>query len=234
MPRQALILVGGRGTRLGSLTDDTPKPLLPVGGRPFLAYLVDALARRGVSDILMLAGYLGDRVARFCEAERRPGLDLRCVIEERPAGTGGALRPVVDLLDPTFLLLNGDTIFDFDINDLANPPLSHEGHPAARIALRRVPDAGRYGAVDMNGERIVAFREKSDAREGVINGGVYLLDKRVIDLLPPAPCSIERDLFPALARAGAIEGRVYDAFFLDMGVPADFAVAQTAVPALFR
>ncbi|MBP2294255.1 HAD-IIIA family hydrolase [Azospirillum rugosum] len=234
MVHQAIILVGGRGTRLGPLTDDTPKPLLPVGGRPFLGYLVDTLFRHGFRDIVMLAGYRGESVARFCEEARRPGLSLRCVIETEPAGTGGALRPVADLLEPQFLLLNGDTLFDVNFNDLTVPPLPEDGSRLARLALRRVPDTSRYGAIAVDGERIVAMREKAGQGEGLINGGIYLLDKRVLDRLPASPCSIESDLFPRLVAEGAIEGRAYDAFFLDIGVPADFALAQTVIPARTR
>lgn len=234
MLHQAVILVGGRGTRLGPLTDDTPKPLLPVGDRPLLAYLVDELSRQGFNDILMLAGYRGDRLERFCEEMQRPGLQLRCVTEPEPAGTGGALRMVADLLDVQFLLLNGDTLFDINLNDLATPPLPADGSVLARMALRRVPDTARYGAIALEAGRVTAMHEKGRTGEGLINGGLYLLDRRAIDRLPPSPCSIETGLFPLLAAEGAIEGRIYDRFFLDIGVPDDFALAQSAIPASRR
>lgn len=234
MLHQAVILVGGRGTRLGPLTDDTPKPLLPVSERPFLGYLVDELARQGFDDILLLAGYRGDRMDRFCAEMRRPGLRLRCVTEPEPAGTGGALRLAADLLETQFLLLNGDTLFDINLNDLACPPLPADGSVLARMALRRVPDTARYGAIILENGRVTAIHEKGRTGEGLINGGVYLLDRRAVGRLPPSPCSIETGLFPLLAAAGAVEGRVYDRFFLDIGVPDDFALAQSVIPASRR
>ncbi|WP_372400592.1 HAD-IIIA family hydrolase (plasmid) [Azospirillum sp. HJ39] len=234
MVHQAVILVGGRGTRLGPLTDDTPKPLLPLAGRPFLAYLVDGLVRQGFDDIVMLAGYRGEQIERFCEEMRHPGLQLRCVAEPEPAGTGGALRPVADLLAPQFLMLNGDTLFDINLNDLATPPLPADGSTLARLALRRVPDTARYGAIALEDGRVAAMHGKGGRGEGLINGGVYLLDRRVIDRLPASPCSIETDLFPRLVAEKAIEGRVYDGFFLDIGVPDDFALAQSTIPARSR
>lgn len=230
MLHQAVILVGGRGTRLGPLTDDTPKPLLPVGGRPFLGYLVDELARQGFDDILLLAGYRGDRMDRFCAEMQRPGLRLRCMTEQEPAGTGGALRLAADLLETQFLLLNGDTLFDINLNDLATPPLPTDGGVLARMALRRVPDTARYGTIVLKDGRVAAMHEKGRAGEELINGGIYLLDRRAVDRLPPLPTSIETDLFPRLAAEGAVEGRVYDRFFLDIGVPDDFALAQSAIP----
>lgn len=234
MVHQAIVLVGGRGTRLGTLTNDTPKPLLHVGGRPFLAYLVDALARQGFDDILMLAGFQGEKITRFCKEAERPGLRLRCVIEEEPAGTGGALRLVASLLDEQFLMLNGDTLFDINLNALATPPLGEEGGPLARMALRHVPDSGRFGAIETEGDRVTAMREKGAAGPGLINGGIYFLHKRVIEHFPPSPCSIERDVFPQLAAQGLLEGRPFDGFFLDIGIPDDFTQAQTLIPAHTR
>lgn len=234
MVKQAAILVGGRGTRLGPLTDDMPKPLLPVGGRPFLGHLVDELARQGIDDILLLAGYRGDRMESFCTEMQRPGLRLRCVTEPEPAGTGGALRLVADLLDAQFLLLNGDTLFDINLNDFASPPLPSDGSVVARMALRWVPDTARYGAITLESRRVTAMNEKGRTGEGLINGGLYLFDRRVVDRLPPLPCSIETGLLPRLATEGAVEGRVYDRFFLDIGVPDDFALAQNAIPASRR
>ena len=133
--RQAVILVGGLGTRLGSLTNNTPKPLLKVGEFAFLSYLIDTLARHGFNDILLLAGFQGDAVSAFAESRSRSGLGVRCVVENMPLGTGGALRNARNYLADDFILLNGDTLFDINLNDLAVPPLLDA---FARMALRRV------------------------------------------------------------------------------------------------
>lgn len=229
--RQAVILVGGRGTRLGALTDATPKPLLAVADRPFLGYVVDALVRQGFDDVLLLAGYQAGAVLEFARLGSRPGVSVRCVVEDEPLGTGGALRHAQAHLAEQFVLLNGDTLFDINLNDLAVPPL---GAALARLALRRVPDTARYGRVVLEGDTVRAMQEKGVTGEGLINGGIYFLAKAGIAMLPPGVSSLEKDLFPRLIADGRMEGREYAGFFLDIGIPADYAAAQTSVPASLR
>lgn len=225
--RQAAILVGGRGTRLGSLTDSVPKPLLSVGGRPFLSYVVNALERQGFNDILLLAGYQAERVIEFANVCSRGDLKVRCLVEEEPLGTGGALRHAETYLEEEFVLLNGDTLFDINLNDLLAPPL---GDAAARLALRRVPDASRFGRVVLDGDKVCDMRGIGFSGDDLINGGIYLLTKSCLELLPLGVSSLERDLFPTLSTVGRLAGREYNGFFLDIGIPADFDAAQTAVP----
>ena len=226
---QAVILVGGRGTRLGALTNDTPKPLLDVAGRPFLSYLVDSLERQGFNDILLLAGYQADKVAAFAQQNARAGLRLRCVAEEAPLGTGGALVNALPYLAESFIVLNGDTLFNIDLNDLAAPLA---GGTLVRLALRRVPDTSRYGRVVLEGEKIVAMQEKGLSGEGLINGGIYYISKSCLEMLPEGECSLERDLFQNLIEERYVEGQEYNAFFLDIGVPEDYENAQLLVPGI--
>ena len=225
--RQAVILVGGQGTRLGALTVQTPKPLLKVGRQPFLSYVIESLLRQGFDDILLLAGYQADAVAQFASEFPLSGLALRCVVEEMPLGTGGALRHARELLDDHFILLNGDTLFDINLNDLALPVI---GEGFVRVALRRVPDTSRYGRIVLAGEKITAMQEKGFSGEGLINGGVYLLAKGCLDFLPEGRSSLEQDLFPRLIEDQRIGGREYTGFFLDIGIPVDFEAAQASVP----
>src|SRR5215213_6644301 len=127
MVRQCVILVGGLGSRLGELTRETPKPLLPVMGKPFLEHLVLELARFGFTDVILLAGYRGEQVvSRFAGRRRIAGRDvtIRVVVEPEPAGTGGALTYLEGLADDTFLLMNGDSWFDIDLRLFASEPLS--------------------------------------------------------------------------------------------------------------
>lgn len=227
--KQAAILVGGLGTRLGDLTRTEPKPLLPVGGRPFVSWLVDDLTRQGIERILLLAGHLGERV-REAAARLDPAIEV--VTEPEPLGTGGALRHALDRLDERFVLLNGDSVFTVDLQDLA----SLIGPRAVgAVALRSVPDATRYGAVRLEGRWIVDFAERPPAPgPGVINGGVAVLRRDAIREAPPGrPVSLERELYPLWARQGRLAGRVYDRPFIDIGVPEDLARAQSFVPALF-
>jgi D-glycero-D-manno-heptose 1,7-bisphosphate phosphatase len=232
--RQAVILAGGRGGRLGALTDATPKPLLDVGGRPFLAWLILELCRFGVEDVLLLTGYLGDAIeAALPEIGAtlpRP-MTMRCRREPAPAGTGGALRLAAAALDTRILLLNGDSWLDFNLSrllaDSAGGPVSEIG----RMVLRQVADTGRFGVVECEGGRVTAFPERPQMPgPGLINAGIYLFSRAVVDEIPPA-ASLERDVLPGLAARGALHCTVADGYFIDIGVPEDLARARAEMPA---
>lgn len=223
--RQAVLLVGGRGTRLGDLTARTPKPLLPVAGRPFLSHLVERLAAQGLRDILLLTGYLAEAFQAFQADWSARGVTITCRVETEPAGTGGALHLALPELAPDFLVLNGDSLFAIDLADfLASPlPPGVDG----RLALRRVPTTDRYGTVTLADGRITGFQPHGAAPgPGVINAGVYWLRREAVTEAQALPCSLEADIFPGLAQTGRLEGRVLDGYFLDIGVPDDFARAQ--------
>lgn len=228
MLKQCLILVGGKGTRLRPPTLDTPKPLLSVGGRAFLDYVIDIVARQGIKRFLLLGGYLGDQVEEYCRHARRADRTIECMIENRPAGTAGALLQARERLDDMFLLCNGDSLFDVDIADLAALPAGSDW--VGKLALRRVEKSSRYGEITVNGARITSFAERGSGNSAIINGGVYVLRQSLLDYLNEIPCSIEKDIFPAVARDGRLHGRVYGSFFIDIGVPEDLAWAQQAVP----
>jgi D,D-heptose 1,7-bisphosphate phosphatase len=227
--RQAVVLVGGKGTRLGRLTRDTPKPLLEIAqGLRFLDVVLEEAARHGFTDILLLAGHLGEQVEVAYQGKRIYDAMVTVIREPEPQGTGGALRFAAERLAPTFLMGNGDSLFEFNLRALAT------GMPddvTARLALRTVPDPGRYGSVVREGARIIRFLEKSPEMKGPapINGGVYLMRRAVLDLID-GPCSIEQDIFPKLAAAGRLEGVDFDGYFLDMGLPDTYAQAQAEVP----
>lgn len=225
---QAVILVGGRGTRLGQLGKDTPKPLLPVANRPFLTWLITNLERFGVDEILLLAGHQGQQVVDFASSWSGRAR-IACLIETEPLGTAGALRNAANALDAKFFLLNGDSLFDINILDLAInvPPTALAG-----LALRAVPDAGRYGTVTVKNGIVIDFAEKEKTGPGLIYGGVSLLRRSILSLLPERG-SIEREVFPRMLD-GRLVAREYRSFFIDIGVPADYARAQQALPAHFR
>lgn len=228
-PEQCVILVGGRGSRLGALTEQTPKPLMPVAGRPFLDYLLDHVTAFPLRRIILLAGYLGDALRAGYEGRVVAGARIEVVVEPEPLGTGGALTVAADRLDERFFLLNGDSLFDVDLADLADLPAA-DGW-LGKLALRRIDDTSRSGLVDLAGGRITAFQERGPGGPGLINGGVYLLDRRLLSRIAGVPCSIERDLFPGLAAEGRLHGKLYDGYFIDIGVPQDLARAQTELPA---
>lgn len=231
--RQAVVLVGGKGTRLGNLTRETPKPLLPIDGDVcFLDYVLENLARHGLEEILLSAGHLGEQVEARYAGRMLGSTRLTVVREPEPAGTGGALLYLADRLDERFLMLNGDSFFDFNYLALAQ---SMDRDAMGVLALRRVPDSGRYGGVDMDGPRITAFREKDpDRGEGLISGGVYVLTREVLDRITRTPSSLETDVFPDLAAQGRLFGREFDGYFLDIGIPESLAQGRREMPGVTR
>lgn len=229
-PTQVAILCGGLGTRLGALTKGTPKPLLPVGGEPFLFHVLREMKRFGFARVLLLAGFRSDVIGPFAEeASARLDLAVEVAVEPEPAGTGGALWHARERLDPTFLLLNGDSWFDFNVLDLV---LKAAADPSAlaMLALRALDDASRYGTVRLEDGRVVAFAVRPDeAGPGLVNGGVYLLRRALVDTIGPR-ASLEAEVLPRLAAAGRVAGAIYNGFFIDIGVPASYESAQTSVP----
>lgn len=221
---QAVILVGGKGTRLGSLTADMPKPMMDIGGVPFIHTVIEQVARHGFMDIVLLCGHLADRIYSAFDGMMIRNARVRCVVEPKSMGTGGALLQAADLLDKEFLLLNGDSLFDFNLLDLIT--VATEKDWLGKVALLPLPDTGRYGTVTLSGERITAFAEKSGNSPGLINGGVYMLRRKVLDFIKQTPCSLEQEILPRLVERGQLYGRVYDGYFIDIGIPEDLRRAQ--------
>lgn len=216
--RQACILVGGKGTRLGNLTRVTPKPLLEIGqGMAFLDIVIEQAVRQGFNDVVLLAGYLGHLVQERYDGRRFGAGHVRVVVEPEPRGTGGALISAQEILAPRFLLLNGDSFFDINLRALAAEASAYE----ALIALHRVCDPSRFGTVELKGKKILRFREKSADVRGpaLINAGIYALRESIIRCTGALPCSIEMDIFPSLSEKGRLAGIVYEGYFIDIGLP---------------
>ncbi|MGH1573481.1 HAD-IIIA family hydrolase [Methylobacterium sp. P31] len=234
--RQAMILCGGFGTRLGALTAAMPKPLLPAAGEPFLNVLLFELGRHGFKDVVLLASFHSEKIRAYAADNpiaRRFGMTLRVSIEPEQAGTGGAVVHALADAEESFLLLNGDSWFDVNLLSL---PVAASRHPEAAmvLALRRVPDAARYGVALLDGPRITAFLERPPGPgPGLVNAGVYLVRRDALRGLPPA-CSLERDVLPALVAEGRVFGAAHEGYFIDIGVPESYARAQTEIPARRR
>lgn len=235
--RQCAVLVGGLGTRLGALVADVPKPMLDVAGRPFLAWLLREVSRFGINEAVLLTGHLSGVVEAALPALHAAlPQPMRLIVSREPvrAGTGGALHHAAPLLHDRFLLLNGDSFLDVPLG----PALTHDEEPGVlgRLLLRPVPDASRYGLVETRGDRITAFRPRPDpahAGPATINGGIYVLDRRILDHVA-SQCSLEADVLPGLAAAGALRANVGEGWFIDIGIPADLHRAQAELPRRLR
>ncbi len=226
---EAIVLVGGLGTRLRAEVPDLPKPLAPVAGRPFLAYILDNLARGGIRRVVLATGYLGELVERAV-GHAWQGMDVAYSREPAALGTGGAVALArQQLRGDTAHLCNGDTFLRYapaQLQDCAQ----RQGLDLA-VALARVEDVGRYGAVELSGERVTAFREKGGSAPGYINAGSYFLGRGVLDALPAERAfSFETGVLQPAAAAQGIAGCAQTADFIDIGVPEDYRRAQV----LFR
>ncbi len=235
VPGTAVILAGGKGTRLAGIVDDRPKPLAEVAGRPFLEWLLLALRARGIRRAHLLGGHLGDRLAAWASgAGERLGVALAVTVEPEPLGTGGALRLALEEVagDP-LLVLNGDSLCPLPLAALAE---RHRASGAAATLLAvRVPDASRFGTLVLDErDRVREFREKDPmGGPGLVNGGVYLLARRVVEEIPPARAvSLEREILPALAARGALAALPVAGRLLDIGTPASFREAERLAPEL--
>lgn len=231
MLKQAVILVGGLGTRLGARTKLVPKPMLEIGGRPFLDTLIDELARYGVFDeILLLAGHKADIVETHYAAATRGRAKIVVARETEPLGTGGALMNARDLLHDRFLLLNGDSLFDFNLLDLIARARGGRVH----MALRDGVVGDRYGRVVLDGDMVRDFIAPGAGATGPVNAGIYVVEKSVLHDIETLPASLEQDLFPGLVKSGALRGTAYRGYFIDIGIPDDFERADRELPDKLR
>ena len=227
---QAIVLVGGEGTRLRPLTNDVPKPALTLVDRPFLAYMIEWLAGHGVTEVVLACGFLPDVLREALGDGEHAGVRLTYVTEPERRGTAGAIRFAADALgddlDERFLALNGDVLTDLDLTALMDAHREREAR--ATIALYPVEDSAPYGLVAVDGEgRVTEFVEKTgEAVPGEVNAGAYFLERSVLDLIPPErEVSIERELFPLLVGDGLGALRL-DGYWMDIGTPERYLQAS--------
>jgi mannose-1-phosphate guanylyltransferase len=224
---QALILAGGEGTRLRPLTYTVPKPVLPLAGRPHIAYVIDWLVHHGVEDVIVSCGFLAEGMRKTLAAVE-PGVDIRYAEEPDARGTAGAIRFAEDMLGDRFLVLNGDVLQDLDLGALI---AQHEKTGAqATIALYPVDDPSGYGLVHRHDDgEITEWLEKPEPEQvdtDEINAGAYLLERSVLDRIPPdQEVSIEREVFPQLIGEGFYGIRL-EGYWIDIGTPDRFLEAN--------
>jgi mannose-1-phosphate guanylyltransferase len=221
----AVILVGGLGTRLRPLTLSAPKPMLPTAGVPFLAHLITRIRDAGVTHIVLGTSYRADVFEKYFGDGADFGVELEYVVETEALGTGGGIRNVADVLrGDTVLVFNGDNLIGVDLKALL---ATHKNADAdVTLCLHRVPDPRAYGCVPTDPDgRVTAFLEKDPSPvTDQINAGLYAFRRSVIDTIPTGRAvSVERETFPGLLRAGAlVVGHVNNGYWRDFGTPADF------------
>lgn len=233
---EVIILAGGQGTRLRSVVQDIPKCLAPVAGRPFLGYMLDYLSAYPVDHVVFSVGYLKEQVMSYVQAHSWP-FSYDFAVEDTPLGTGGGIRLALEKCHgERVFVFNGDTFF----------PLPLDAVPFAgpvTVALKPMKAFSRYGAVTVIpsgrsessvSHTITAFREKAYCEEGLINAGVYAIDRTKLHLEAlPARFSFEKDVLEPLAAARELQGWPVESYFIDIGIPEDYDKAQWEIPAWF-
>ena len=221
---EAIILAGGLGTRLRGVIGEIPKCLAPVDGKPFLQYQLEWLSRFDIGHVVLSVGYLREQIVDFVKTREWP-FEITYAVEKEPLGTGGGIRLALSKCKgKQVFVLNGDTFYNVDLKSLSfTAPVT--------LALKPMRDFDRYGAVDWDGDLVNAFKEKEYCAEGLINGGVYAIDRTTLDMsLFPKNFSFEREVLAPLADYGLVAGEVQDGYFIDIGVPEDYARAQRELP----
>jgi NDP-sugar pyrophosphorylase family protein len=222
-----VLLVGGMGTRLQPVLPSTPKPLAPLGEMPFLELLLRQLRSQGLGHLVMCTGHGADQIEAVFGDGRKWDVAIQYSRERQPLGTAGALKLAEPFLlgSTEVLVMNGDSFLECDFRRLLH---FHREHKAlVSLAVRRVPDASRYGTVELDAQhRVIGFCEKKNTgAPGLVNGGVYLFKRAALRYLPEGPASLERDVFPSLLEYGVYAAE-QNGMFIDIGTPEDYARAQ--------
>ncbi|MDE3247695.1 MAG: nucleotidyltransferase family protein [Bacteroidota bacterium] len=226
---EAIVLAGGLGTRLRSAVPDMPKCMAPVNGRPFLDYIIRYYRKQGIHRFIFSLGYKSEIIETWLD-QQYAGLEKQVVIEHEPLGTGGAIQlAAAAAKDETNCILNGDTLFEADIAALSS--FHHQNGALCTIGLKPMKAFDRYGAVETDDHgQVTRFREKQFYERGWINGGVYLLNtKAFLAAGMPEKFSFEKDFLETHCNKGVLYGLPQDGYFIDIGIPEDFARAQTEI-----
>ena len=231
---KAIILTGGRGTRLGKLTNITQKTMLDINGRPFLEYITNQLKKYNIYQIIFCTGYRAEQIKRHFKDGSDFGLKIEYSHEEKPLGTGGAIKNCTHLINETFIVMNGDTFIDVDYGCLL------EFHKLKKslctIVLTGVKNPQRYGSVTIWPDgRIKSFMEKAIFQQAgtkmnqnsFISAGVYVFEPEILNNLPKWISSLERDIFPSIK--SGIYGFVHNGKFIDIGIPEDLRIAREKI-----
>lgn len=220
---QAILLAGGLGTRLRSVVNDRPKPMALIQDKPFMEYLINELKKNGITDIIFAVGYKGSLVEEYFGNGEGFGINVIYSYEDQQLGTAGAIKNAEKYIsDDKFFVLNADTFYTLPYSRLLELQKSEDSEMV--LVLRKVPDCTRYGIVTLEESRVTGFNEKStELTEGLINGGVYLMNKTLLDDIPEGKVSLENEMIPMwLERNYTLSAFVNDGYFIDIGIPEDY------------
>jgi len=221
---EAIILAGGMGTRLLSVVSDVPKCMAPVAGKPFLYYLLTELETSGFQNVILALGYKHETIETWLK-NYKTKLKIKTIVEDTPLGTGGAIKLALSHATKPFVyVFNGDSYLTLDYQALMK--FHAEKKASATIVLKKMFNFDRYGKVEIDGNaQITCFGEKQYCESGFINGGVYLMNRNILENFPDK-FSLEKDFFEQEASKGYLFGFPADGYFIDIGTPEDYLQAQ--------
>ena len=233
MKREAIILAGGFGTRLKSVVSDVPKPMAQVNDIPFLSYLLEQLHNNEFTQVIIAAGYKSEVIESYYGSFFKK-FKLVYSVEKEPLGTGGAIFEASSMIESDyFFVLNGDTFFNIDFNNLEEK--FTENKSGLMVALKAMVNFDRYGTVTTSGERITSFNEKKFCEKGLINGGIYIIDKNWFNQRVDSKVfSFEKDILEKRVVEEQITYYKSDGYFIDIGIPEDYKRAAEELPLLLR
>jgi D-glycero-alpha-D-manno-heptose 1-phosphate guanylyltransferase len=223
---EAIVLAGGLGTRLRATVPDLPKCMAPVAGRPFIDHVIDHFQDAGIHRFVFALGYMHDYILDHL-ATKWSGLDYDYSLELEPLGTGGAILLAAQKVQSDFFtVLNGDTLYKIDIGQ--EIAFHKQKDAFITIAVKPMENFDRYGTVILDeAGHIVAFEEKKKCVRGLINGGVYVINKmQLMDLELPMKHSFEKDVMEKNFSSGKVYAKVFEDYFIDIGVPEDYMKAN--------
>lgn len=226
MIEEAIILAGGLGTRIRNVIKDVPKPMAEINGKPFLEYLLKYIVNQGILKIVLSVGYKFEVIKEYFGSSFM-GVELLYSVESEPLGTGGALKQAMKFVnDGNVFILNGDTIFKIDLRKFEEFHFNKESNLS--VALKKIEMTNRYGVVELEQDQSIKdFLEKSYVDEGLINGGVYLLNKYFFNsFILPDKFSFEIDFLEKYYANYKFYGFISNAYFIDIGVPDDYERAK--------
>ncbi|WP_238651029.1 nucleotidyltransferase family protein [Paenibacillus piscarius] len=224
---EAIILAGGFGTRLQTVVADVPKPMAPIAETPFLSYLLNYLYKYEVRRVILSTGYLSDKIYNYYGDSFKGNMELIYSVEQEPLGTGGGvLQALKHTTSDNCFIINGDTFFDVDLQKMMHQ--HNETIADMTIALKPMYDFDRYGTIELEQNRVVAFQEKQPTDKGYINGGIYILNKDLLETFNLGPkFSLEADFLQKHYKVVDIRGFISSKYFIDIGIPEDYYRAQS-------
>lgn len=222
---EAIVLAGGLGTRLRSVVSDLPKPMAPIGDKPFLEYILKYLQKNGITRVILSVGYKWETIKEYF-GDKFESIELVYSLEDEPLGTGGAIKKTMKQLKTGHVyIINGDTFFDVDLKSLVL-----EDNSKLILSLKHMINFDRYGCVESDDNNLVkAFTEKGYRESGNINGGIYLASKNIFDNFDLDEKFSFEEFMQVNFEELKISVKVFEKYFIDIGIPEDYQKAQSEI-----